>query len=152
MGTTQEKKARASVEALAQLQVPHARVRRADQVSVVAAASLVPGDVVLIEAGDLVPADGRVLTSATLEVQEAALTGESAPVPKDAVTVVAPDTALGDRANMVFQNTQVTRGSASFVVTGTGQATQMGHIADMVTATKRSRSPLQKELDSLTKA
>jgi Ca2+-transporting ATPase len=152
MGTTQEKKARASVEALAQLQVPHARVRRADQVSVVAAASLVPGDVVLIEAGDLVPADGRVLTSATLEVQEAALTGESAPVPKDAVTVAGPDTALGDRINMVFQNTQVTRGSASFVVTATGQATQIGHIADMVTATKRSRSPLQKELDSLTKA
>ena len=132
MGTTQEKKARASVEALAQLQVPHARVRRDGRVAQVAAASVVPGDVVLVEAGDLVPADGRVLTSATLEVQEAALTGESAPVAKDAVTVVAPDTALGDRINMAFQNTSVTRGSASLVVTATGQATQMGHIADMV--------------------
>jgi len=152
MGTSQEKKARASVEALADLQVPHARVRRDGRVAVVAAASLVPGDVVLIEAGDLVPADGRVLTSATLEVQEAALTGESAPVAKDAVTVLPSDTALGDRVNMVFQNTQVTRGSASFVVAATGQATEMGHIADMVSATKRSRSPLQKELDSLTKA
>jgi Ca2+-transporting ATPase len=152
MGTTQEKKARASVEALAELQVPHARVRRGGRVAEIAAASLVPGDVVLMEAGDVVPADGRVLTSATLEVQEAALTGESAPVAKDAVTVVASDTALGDRVDMVFQNTQVTRGSASFVVTATGQATQMGHIADMVSATKRSRSPLQKELDSLTKA
>jgi P-type Ca2+ transporter type 2C len=152
MGTSQEKKALASVEALAGLQVPHARVRRDGHVAEVAAASLVPGDVVLIEAGDLAPADGRVLTSATLEVQEAALTGESAPVPKDAVTVVPADTALGDRVNMVFQNTQVTRGSASFVVTATGQATQMGRIADMVSATKRARSPLQKELDSLTKA
>jgi Ca2+-transporting ATPase len=151
MGTTQEKKARASVEALAQLQVPHARVRRDGRVAEVAAVSVVPGDVVLIEAGDLVPADGRVLTSATLEVQEAALTGESAPVAKDAVTMVAPDTALGDRINMAFQNTQVTRGSASLVVTATGQATQMGHIADMVSATKRTKSPLQKELDSLTK-
>ena len=152
MGTSQEKKALASVEALAELQVPHARVRRDGRVAVVAAASLVPGDVVLVEAGDLVPADGRVSTSATLEVQEAALTGESAPVAKDAVTVVAPDTPLGDRVDMVFQNTQVTRGSASLVVTATGQATQMGHIANMVSATKRSRSPLQKELDSLTKA
>jgi Ca2+-transporting ATPase len=151
MGTTQEKKARASVEALAQLQVPHARVRRDGRVAEVAAASVVPGDVVLIEAGDLVPADGRLLTSATVELEEAALTGESAPVAKDAVTVVAPDTALGDRINMAFQNTQVTRGSASLVVTATGQATQMGHIADMVSATKRSKSPLQKELDSLTK-
>src|SRR6516164_8581334 len=97
MGSRQELKARASVEALAQLQVPHARVRRDGRVEVVAAASVVPGDVVLIEAGDLVPADGRVLTSATLEVQEAALTGESAPVAKDAVNVVVPDTALGDR-------------------------------------------------------
>jgi Ca2+-transporting ATPase len=152
MGTSQEKKARASVEALAELQVPHARVRRDGRTAEVAAASVVPGDVVLIEAGDLVPADGRVLTSATLEVQEAALTGESAPVAKDAVSVVPSETALGDRVNMVFQNTQVTRGSASFVVTATGQATQMGHIAEMVSATKRSRSPLQKELDGLTKA
>ena len=112
---------------------------------------LVPGDVVLVEAGDLVPADGRLITSATLEVQEAALTGESAPVAKDPGTLAAGDVALGDRTNMVFQNTQVTRGSAVFVVTATGAATQMGHIADMVTATKRTKSPLQRELDGMTK-
>ena len=151
MGSNQELKARASVEALAQLQVPHARVRRSASVQEIDSTQLVPGDVVLLEAGDLVPADGRLVTSATLEVQEAALTGESAPVPKDTNPIAGDDVALGDRTDMVFQTTQVTRGSASAIVTATGQSTQMGRIADMVTATKRSRSPLQRELDGLTK-
>jgi len=151
MGSNQELKARASVEALAQLQVPQARVRRSGQVEEVASTKLVPGDLVLIEAGDVVPADGRIITSATLEVQEAALTGESTPVSKDRGTLPEGETALGDRTNMVFQNTQVTRGSAAFVVTATGLGTQMGQIAGMVTATKRSKSPLQRELDGMTK-
>ena len=97
------------------------------------------------------PADGRLLRSATLETQEAALTGESAPIAKDPKTLEAADVSLGDRTNMVFQNTQVTRGSATFVITATGSATQMGLIADMVTATKRTKSPLQRELDGMTK-
>jgi P-type Ca2+ transporter type 2C len=151
MGTSQELKARASVEALAQLQVPRARVRRAGAVEEIESTGLVPGDVVLLEAGDVVPADGRIITSATLEVQEAALTGESAPVAKDRVTLPDAETAIGDRTNLLFQNTQITRGTATFVVTDTGQATQMGQIAGMVTATKRSRSPLQRELDGMTK-
>ena len=151
MGTSQERKAQASVDALAQLQVPKARVRRGGVVEEVDSTGLVPGDVVLIEAGDLVPADARVFTSASLEVQEASLTGESAPIGKDATTLPAQDTALGDRTNLVFQNTQVTRGSAVVVVVATGAATEMGHIADMVTATKRTKSPLQRELDGLTK-
>jgi Ca2+-transporting ATPase len=151
MGTNQEMKARASVEALAKLQVPHARVRRSGQVEEIESTGLVPGDVVLLEAGDVVPADGRIVTSATLEVQEAALTGESAPIAKDRVTLPEGEVALGDRTNLVFQNTQVTRGAATFVVTATGQATEMGRIAGMVTATKRSRSPLQRELDGMTK-
>ena len=113
MGSRQELKARASVDALAQLQVPHARVRRAGRVEEVESIDLVPGDVVLLEAGDVVPADGRIVVSATLEVQEAALTGESAPVAKDATTLPEGDVALGDRTNMVFQNTQVTRGTAT---------------------------------------
>ena len=87
MGTAQEMKARASVEALAQLQVPRARVRRSGQVEEVESTKLVPGDIVLLEAGDVVPADGRIISSATLEVQEAALTGESAPIAKDRVTL-----------------------------------------------------------------
>ena len=151
MGTNQEMKARASVEALAKLQVPHARVRRSGQVEEIESTGLVPGDIVLLEAGDVVPADGRIVTSATLEVQEAALTGESAPIAKDRVTLPEGEVALGDRTNLVFQNTQVTRGAATFVVTATGQATEMGRIAGMVTATKRSRSPLQRELDGMTK-
>src|SRR5262245_34776046 len=151
MGTNQELKARASVEALAKLQVPRARVRRGGQVEEVDSTRLVPGDIVLLEAGDVVTADGRIISSATLEVQEAALTGESAPVPKDPGTLPAGEVALGDRTNLVFQNTQVTRGTTVFVVTGTGTATQMGQIAGMVTATKRSRSPLQRELDGMTK-
>ena len=110
-----------------------------------------PGDVVLLEAGDVVPADGRVVTSATLETQEAALTGESAPVAKDSQTLPAGETALGDRTNLVFQNTQVTRGTATILVTATGALTQMGRIAGMVNATQRSRSPLQRELDGMTK-
>ena len=151
MGARQELKARASVDALAQLQVPHARVRRSGRVEAIESINLVPGDVVLLEAGDVVPADGRIVTSATLELQEAALTGESAPVAKDRAVLPAGDVALGDRTNLVFQNTQVTRGTASFVVTATGQSTEMGRIADMVTATQRVRSPLQRELDGLTK-
>ena len=151
MGTSQEEKARASVEALEHLQVAHARVRRDGKVQEIAAREVVPGDVVLVEAGDLVPADGRLLTSATLETQEAALTGESAPVAKDRSALPDAVTAIGDRTNMVFQNTQVTRGSATLVVTATGASTEMGHIADMVSATQRTKSPLQQELDDLTK-
>ena len=151
MGTAQELKARASVQALAKLQVPHARVRRAGQVKQIESTTLVPGDIVLLEAGDVVPADGRIESSATLEVQEAALTGESAPIAKDAGTLPGDEVALGDRTNLVFQNTQVTRGTATIVVTGTGSATEMGKIAGMVTATQRSKSPLQRELDGMTK-
>src|ERR1700749_3537103 len=151
MGTNQELKARASVEALAKLQVPHARVRRSGQVEQIQSTKLVPGDIVLLEAGDVVPADGRIISSATLEVQEAALTGESAPVPKDPATLPDGDTALGDRTNLVFQNTQVTRGTTVFVVTATGSATEMGQMPRLVTATKRTKSPLQRELDGMTK-
>ncbi len=151
MGSRQELNAQASVDALSQLQVPHARVRRDGRVEEVESTGLVPGDVVLLEAGDIVPADARLAVTATLELQEAALTGESAPIPKDAGSVLEEGTALGDRINLVFQNTQVTRGTATAIVVATGTSTQMGRIADMVTSTKRSRSPLQQELDGMTK-
>jgi P-type Ca2+ transporter type 2C len=151
LGTRQELKARASVDALSKLQVPQAAVLRDGSVSLVPAAGLVPGDVVQLEAGDIVPADGRILRSATLETQEAALTGESAPVAKDAGTLPEGEVALGDRTNMLFQNTSVTRGTAAMVVTATGMDTQMGRIAEMLTSVTRTKSPLQKELDSLTK-
>jgi Ca2+-transporting ATPase len=151
LGSRQELKARASVSALADLQVPQARVVRGGEVALVAAAELVPGDVVQVEAGDIVPADGRIVRSATCETQEAALTGESAPVAKDAEVLPSADVTLGDRSNMLFQNTSVTRGTATMVVTETGMQTQMGRIATMLKAVERTKSPLQKELDSLTK-
>ena len=155
LGTRQELTAQASVDALSRMQVPEARVVRDGEVATVPAVELVPGDVVHLDAGDLVPADGRILHSATLETQEAALTGESAPVAKDAATLppgdVGPgDVALGDRTNMAYQNTSVTRGTAAMVVTETGMHTEMGRIATMLTTVTRTRSPLQRELDSLT--
>ena len=151
LGTRQELKARASIDALANLQVPQAKVVRDGAVALVPAVDLVPGDLVEVEAGDIVPADGRLLRSATLETQEAALTGESVPVAKDAGVLEATEVALGDRSNMLFQNTAVTRGTAAMVVTATGMQTEMGKIATMLTAVTRTRSPLQKELGSLTK-
>jgi len=148
LGSRQELKARASVDALANLQVPQAKVVRDGTVVLVPAVEVVPGDIVQVEAGDIMPADGRIIRSATLETQEAALTGESAPVPKDAGVLPGADVALGDRSNMLFQNTAVTRGTASMVVTATGMETQMGQIATMLTSVTRTRSPLQKELAS----
>jgi Ca2+-transporting ATPase len=110
---------------------------------------LVPGDIVNIEAGDLVPADGRVIRAATLEIDESALTGESAPVPKQ-VEAVGEGAALGDRVDMAFMNTQVTRGAATFVVTSTGMATEVGHISDMLSTQVAEETPLTKQLNSLT--
>jgi len=151
LGARQELSARASVDALEKMQVPQAKVIRDGTLELVPAVDVVPGDVVHVEAGDLVPADGRILQSATLEVQEAALTGESAPVPKSPAVLASDEVALGDRSNMVFQNTSVTRGTAAIVVTATGMNTELGRIATMLTSVKRARSPLQKELGSLTK-
>ncbi len=151
LGSRQELKARESVTALSSMQVPQAKVVRDATLVQIPAVDLVPGDIVQVEAGDIVPADGRVVRAATLETQEAALTGESAPVAKDVRVLPSADVALGDRTNMLFQNTSVTRGTASMVVTATGMQTQMGQIASMLTSVERTRSPLQKELDDLTK-
>jgi Ca2+-transporting ATPase len=150
LGSRQELKARASIDALASMQVPQARVVRDGSVAEVPALDVVPGDIVQVEAGDIVPADGRIIHSATLETQEAALTGESAPIGKSAATLQGAEVALGDRANMLFQNTAVTRGTGAMVVTGTGMQTEMGQIATMLSSISRTRSPLQKELGSLT--
>jgi Ca2+-transporting ATPase len=151
MGASQEMKAQASVNALAQMHAPVARVRRDNSLAEVSATELVPGDIVQLEAGDLVPADARLIRSATLETQEAALTGESAPISKDAATLDGEDVALGDRSNIVFQNTSVTRGTGTSVVVATGMNTEMGRIASMLSAVRPGKSPLQQELDNLTK-
>ena len=103
-----------------------------------------------IEAGDLVPADGRIISAATLEIDESALTGESAPVPKQVDPVSSPDTPLGDRVDMAFMNTSATRGSGELVVTTTGMNTEVGHICGMLAATEDEKTPLTLQLDALT--
>jgi P-type Ca2+ transporter type 2C len=151
LGLNQEGKAAAAVAALAKMMIVKARVRRDGALAQVPAEQLVPGDVVAIEAGDVVPADGRVLNAATLEVAEAALTGESLPVGKSIEPVAAPDAPLGDRTDMVYMNTNVTRGSGEFVVTATGMATEVGHISGMLQRQDDSKSPLTIQLERLTK-
>jgi P-type Ca2+ transporter type 2C len=151
LGLNQEGKAAAAVAALAKMMIVKARVRRDSALALLPAEALVPGDVVDIEAGDVVPADGRVLSAATLEVAEAALTGESLPVGKGTEPVDAPDAPLGDRTDMVYMNTNVTRGTGSFVVTATGMATEVGHISGMLQRQDESKSPLTLQLEKLTK-
>src|SRR3954454_18556969 len=151
LGLSQEGKAAAAVAALAKMMIIKARVRRDGKLAQLPAEQLVPGDVVEIEAGDVVPADGRVLSGATLEVAEAALTGESLPVGKGTETVDAPDAALGDRTDMVYMNTNVTRGTGRYVVTSTGMATEVGHISGMLSGQDESKSPLTVQLEKLTK-
>jgi Ca2+-transporting ATPase len=149
MGLNQEGKASASVAALQKLMVVKAKVRRDGQLAEIPMADLVPGDIVNIEAGDLVPADARILTAATLEIDESALTGESVPVPKE-VAPVAADAALGDRIDLAFMNTQVTRGAATILVTSTGMTTEVGHISGMLAASTTEKTPLTVQLDKLT--
>src|SRR6185295_18811920 len=151
LGLSQEGKAAAAVAALQKMMIVKARVRRDGALTQLPAEQLVPGDVVAIEAGDVVPADGRVLAAATLEVAEAALTGESLPVSKGVDTVTAPEAPLGDRTDMVYMNTNVTRGTGEFVATATGMGTEVGHISGMLQAQDESKSPLTVQLEKLTK-
>ncbi len=150
MGLHQESKAEASLAALQGMMKTIARVRRDGQPVEIDATQLVPGDIVLVEAGNLVPADGRLFVAATVEIEEGALTGESVPVSKDVETIDMPDVALGDRACMAYMNTSVTRGRGEMIVTGTGMNTEIGHIGAMLDATTADKTPLQKKLDELT--
>jgi Ca2+-transporting ATPase len=151
IGLRQESKAEESVKALAQMMKTIARVRRDGQAIEIDAEELVPGDVVLVEAGNRVPADARVSLAATLEIEEAALTGESLPVGKSIEPVPGDDVPLGDRTCMAYMNTSVTRGRGELIVTATGMDTEIGHIADMLANTETSKTPLQKQLDALSK-
>jgi len=150
LGLRQEGKAAEAVSALQKMMIVKCRVRRGGELLELPAEELVPGDVVSIEAGDLVPADGRLLQAATLEVDESALTGESMPVSKGVETVESPDTALGDRTDMVYMNTSVTRGAGDFVATATGMATEVGHISGMLQAQEEVETPLTRQLAKLT--
>jgi Ca2+-transporting ATPase len=150
MGMRQESKAEASLAALEKMMKSIARVRRDGQAIEVDAEELVPGDIVLMEAGNRVPADGRLFVTAALEIEEAALTGESVASSKDTAVIDQADVPLGDRHNMAYMNTSVTRGRAEMIVTTTGMGTEMGHIADLLNKTEADKTPLQKQLDRLT--
>jgi Ca2+-transporting ATPase len=150
LGLRQEGKAAEAVAALQKMMIVKARVRRDGELVQIPAEELVPGDIVSIEAGDVVPADGRLLSAATLEVAESALTGESLPVSKGLDAVDSAETPLGDRTDMVYMNTNVTRGSGAFVVTSTGMSTEVGHISHMLQATEDADTPLTVQLKKLT--
>ena len=150
LGMRGEAKAEASLAALASSMKSIARVRRDGQAVEVDAEELVPGDIVLMEAGNRVPADGRLFVTANVEIEEAALTGESVASPKDTETIAKADAPLGDRHCMAYMNTSVTRGRAEMIVTTTGMGTEMGNIADLLNKTEADKTPLQKQLDRLT--
>lgn len=149
LGFWQEHRAEATLAALKQMLAPVARVRRGGRVEEIPAIALVPGDIVLLEAGDRVPADGRLVLTRSVEIDEAALTGESHPVGKDADAAVAADAPLAERINLAFMNTVVTRGRAELLVTATGMATEMGRLSGMLAEAEAGPTPLQIQLDAL---
>ncbi len=150
LGLRGEAKAEASLAALEKMMKNITRVRRDGRAVEIESEGLVPGDIVLMEAGNRVPADGRLFVAANLEIEEAALTGESVASPKNTESIPRPEVPLGDRHNMAFMNTSVTRGRGEMIVTATDMETEMGHIADLLNRTRSDKTPLQKQLDRLT--
>ena len=155
LGVIQESKAEAAIEALQTMTAATCKVLRDGKLTVLPSDQLVPGDVVILEAGDAVPADGRIIENASLKIEEAALTGESVPVNKliDALNLTAgtEDVPLGDRKNMCYMGSTVVYGRGKAVITGTGMDTEMGKIAGALAAAEEEQTPLQKKLDSLGK-
>ncbi len=151
MGVYQEGKAEKALDALKNMSAPHARVIREGKENLIAAADLVPGDIIRLEAGDFVPADARLLHSASLKSEESALTGESVPSEKDAAAQVDEKAPLGDRDNMVFSGCSITYGTATAVVTATGMDTEMGKIANLLDHEEETQTPLQQKLAKLGK-
>ena len=150
LGLNQEGKAAESVAALQKMLLIKAHVRRDGVKADIPAEELVPGDVATFEAGDKIPADGRLLVAATLEIEEAALTGESTPVLKSVDAVPGEDVPLGDRVDMAYMNSTVTRGRGEMVVTATGMETEVGRISGMLAQVEQEKTPLTRQLDQLT--
>ncbi|MCE2152747.1 calcium-translocating P-type ATPase, PMCA-type [Streptococcus thermophilus] len=150
-GVYQEGQAEAAIEALKNMSSPMARVLRDGNVVEIDSRELVPGDIVLLEAGDVVPADMRLIEAASLKIEEAALTGESVPVEKDVTETVEAEAGIGDRVNMCYQNSNVTYGRGTGVVTNTGMYTEVGKIADMLANADESQTPLKQSLEQLSK-
>lgn len=146
LGFIQEYRAEQAVEALKQMAAPESTVRRDGEIRDVNATELVPGDILLLEAGDRIPADVRLIQTANLEIEEAALTGESVPVHKQTAALAQEDVSLGDRTNMAFMGSVVTYGRGEAVVTATGMGTEMGSIATLIQNVEEEDTPLQIEL------
>ena len=150
LGYVQEAKADEAVNALSEMTAPTSNVLRNGRVERIATTDIVPGDVLVLGEGDTVPADGRLFAAASLRIAEASLTGESVPVGKKPETLEKAK-ALGDRSNMVFNGTSVTQGTGRAIVTGTGMNTQLGKIADLLQSTEDDTTPLQKEMNHVSK-
>jgi Ca2+-transporting ATPase len=151
IGVVQESKAEQALAALKKLAAPNAQVLRDGHQITVASRELVPGDIVLLEAGNYIPADLRLVNAVNLKIEEAALTGESVPVEKNAAVIVGSDAALGDRKNCAFLSTLITYGRGKGLVTGTGMQTQIGLIAEMIQSYEEEDTPLQQKLEHLGK-
>ena len=151
VGVIQEKKAADALEALKKMTAPNARVLRNGEESIVPASELVPGDIVYLEDGAIVPADIRIINDNNMSVQEASLTGESVPSPKDGPTVLPEDAPLGDRVNMAYSSSVVMYGNAVGVVVGTGMNTEVGKIADMLKKQDDFQTPIKRKLNSVGK-
>ncbi len=151
MGVYQEGKAEKALDALKSMSAPHARVIRDGTEKIIDATELVPGDIILLEAGDFIPADARLLHSVSFKSEESALTGESVPSEKDYAADVAENAPLGDRHNMVYSGCSVTYGTATAVVTATGMNTEMGKIANLLDNEGEGQTPLQQKLAQLGK-
>ena len=150
LGYMQEAKAEEAVNALSEMTAPTSNVLRNGRVERINTTDIVPGDILVLGEGDTVPADGRLLAAASLRIAEASLTGESVPVGKKPETLEKAK-ALGDRTNMVFNGTSVTQGTGRAIVTGTGMNTQVGKIADLLQSTEDEATPLQKEMNHVSK-
>lgn len=151
MGMMQESKAEKALDALKNLSAPHAKVLRNGEEKLIESTQLVPGDIIRLEAGDFIPADARLLQSASLKIEESALTGESVPSEKDADLVTDEAAALGDRSNMVFSGCSVTYGTGTAIVTAIGMDTEMGKIANLLDSEEETQTPLQQKLAVLGK-
>jgi P-type Ca2+ transporter type 2C len=149
LGVIQERRAEEALAALQELAAPEANVLREGHRVTIPAKELVPGDIVFLEAGNYIPTDMRLVTTINLRIDEAALTGESVPVQKDATLSLDPEAPLGDRKNIAFMGTVVTYGRGQGVVVSTGMNTQIGKIAEMLSAVEQEQTPLQKRLDQL---
>lgn len=150
LGYIQENRAEAAVEALAQMATPQTTVLRDAKVVSIDTSNVVPGDILILGEGDTISADGRLFSAASLRIAEASLTGESLPVAKKVVTLDSVK-SLGDRTNMVFNGTSITQGTGRAIVTSTGMNTQVGKIADMLSQTEEEATPLEKEMDGVSK-